>query len=136
MMPLMPVLLVVSLASAMIPVSACSCRCRRPRPCRVAVHYLGVSALIERNSTQQNYPLSGLFATRRSLLVDALTGVSPHGLKALLPVLAASPEGRIREVPSVLRERDAGVSKLSWRIIRADLLTLLPAMTRSGSNRC
>ena len=76
------------------------------------------------------YPLSGLFATHRSLLIEALAGVSPHGFKALLAVLSAVPGGRVREVPSVLRERYAGTSKLGWRVVGADLLTLF-SVTRS-----
>ncbi len=70
------------------------------------------------------HPLSGLFAARRGVLIEALTDVSPHGFKALLAVLTYHPDLRVKEVPSVLRSRAAGDSKLSWRVIRADLGTL------------
>ncbi len=58
-------------------------------------------------------PLSGFFAVRRSLVVDAAPKLSSVGFKILLDLIASSPHDvRIAELPYEFRCRHAGESKL------------------------
>ena len=64
------------------------------------------------HGTVMKHPLLGLFAIRRSLLIEALVGVSTPGFKALLAVLSVCATARVCEVLLVLWERYTGDSKL------------------------
>ena len=71
-----------------------------------------------------SFPQSGFFATRRSVLAEALEGMEPHGFKVLVAVLM-SRRLRATGVETVIRDRVAGESKLNWRTITSDTRLLL-----------
>jgi dolichol-phosphate mannosyltransferase len=63
-------------------------------------------------------PMSGLFAIRRDLVVEALPGLSQMGFKILLDLLMTSPAAlRVGEVPYTFRTREVGESKLDGTVI-------------------
>ncbi len=68
-------------------------------------------------------PLSGFFAVRRELFLEA--GKSATGFKVLLEVLARGGDGlRVREIPITFRDRTHGRSKMGFRVIRTYLAQL------------
>ena len=69
------------------------------------------------------FPQSGFFATRRSLLVEALERIGPYDSKPLTAVLMLRPLS-VSAIRTTLRSRMAGRSKVSWRIIASDALFL------------
>jgi dolichol-phosphate mannosyltransferase len=98
-------------------------------------------------------PLSGYFAARRALLDGTAVRLAPRGYKILLELLARAEGRRVREVPTVFRERSGGRSKLglrqglefmvqvlslfSFRLFRAGsgALRRLPAAFRTSTER-
>jgi len=70
------------------------------------------------------FPQSGFFGTHRLLLAEALQGLAPGGFKVLVALLM---HRRLRAtgVPTVIRDRTAGESKLNWRTITTDTRLLL-----------
>jgi dolichol-phosphate mannosyltransferase len=71
-------------------------------------------------------PMSGLFAIRREVLMDALPRLSNIGFKILLDLLAAtSVPLRVKEVPYTFRHRVAGESKLDSRVLQEYVVLLL-----------
>lgn len=58
-------------------------------------------------------PMSGFFATRRSVLPDLPT-VRPMGYKIALDLMVRG-RLRVREVPIAFRDRSVGDSKMNWR---------------------
>jgi dolichol-phosphate mannosyltransferase len=71
-------------------------------------------------------PMSGLFAIRREVLMDALPRLSNVGFKILLDILASvSRPLKVEEVPYTFRNRVAGESKLDSRVLQEYLVLLL-----------
>lgn len=70
------------------------------------------------------FPQSGFFGTRRRLLADALQGLRPDGFKVLIALLMHR-HLRATGVPTVIRDRTAGESKLNWHTIATDTRLLL-----------
>jgi dolichol-phosphate mannosyltransferase len=63
-------------------------------------------------------PLSGFFMCRRDVFESAVRGLSGHGFKILLDLLASSPRPvRIRELPFEFRARQHGESKLDTMVV-------------------
>jgi dolichol-phosphate mannosyltransferase len=63
-------------------------------------------------------PLTGFFAIRRDVVLDALPELSEIGFKILLDLIAAAkPRPRIVEIPFKFRERLHGESKLDNRVM-------------------
>lgn len=77
-----------------------------------------------RRTRALRFPQSGFFATRRSVVVEALEGMAPHGFKVLIAVLM-SRRLRATGVETLIRDRIAGESKLNWRTITSDTRLLL-----------
>jgi dolichol-phosphate mannosyltransferase len=76
--------------------------------------------------TNVSDPMSGLFAIRREVLVDALPRLSNVGFKILLDLLAStSGPIKVKEVPYTFRNRLAGESKLDARVLQEYLVLLL-----------
>ena len=70
------------------------------------------------------FPQSGYFGTRRLILARALEGVEPYCFKVLIALLM-SKRLRATGVPTVIRDRIAGESKLNWHTITSDTRLLL-----------
>ena len=70
------------------------------------------------------FPQSGFFGTRRLILVEALEGLAPHGFKVLVALLMHR-RLRVTGVHTVIRDRLAGESKLTWNTITTDTRLLL-----------
>ncbi len=81
------------------------------------------ATLLARPLTPVSDPMSGFFCFRRSLLVGAR--LEPEGYKILLEILARCDIARAVEVPYTFRDRRAGKSKLSGRVMRQYLSHLL-----------
>lgn len=63
-------------------------------------------------------PMSGLFAVRRDIIVDAVPNLSQMGFKILLDILMTDKSGlRVGEVPYTFRTREVGESKLDGTVI-------------------
>lgn len=63
-------------------------------------------------------PLTGFFAVRRDIVVDALPGLSELGFKILLDLITAGRgKFRVKELPFKFREREYGESKLDNRVM-------------------
>lgn len=76
--------------------------------------------------TRVSDPMSGFFAIRRDVLMDALPRLSNVGFKILLDLLAsASGTLKVKEVPYTFRNRLAGESKLDNRVAQEFLILLL-----------
>jgi dolichol-phosphate mannosyltransferase len=74
-------------------------------------------------------PMSGLFAIRREVLVDALPRLSNVGFKILLDLLASvSRPIKVAELPYTFRNRVAGESKLDNRVAQEYVVLLLEKM--------
>ncbi|GGA03741.1 glycosyltransferase [Dyella caseinilytica] len=70
-------------------------------------------------------PLSGCFAMTRDWYMQARSRLSGLGFKILIDVVASGPRlPRMAQIPTVLRARAGGASKLDTRVI-VDLITLL-----------
>jgi dolichol-phosphate mannosyltransferase len=70
--------------------------------------------------------MSGLFAIRREVLVDALPRLSNVGFKILLDVLASVTRPlKVAEIPYHFQDRVAGESKLDNRVVQEYLILLL-----------
>jgi dolichol-phosphate mannosyltransferase len=70
-------------------------------------------------------PMSGFFALRRDVLVDAVRNLSNIGFKILLDILAsASKPLRLKELPYEFRTRHAGESKLDSQAVWGYLMLL------------
>jgi dolichol-phosphate mannosyltransferase len=79
--------------------------------------------------TRVSDPMSGLFAIRREVLMDALPRLSNIGFKILLDLLAStSAPIRVKEVPYTFRNRVAGESKLDSRVLQEYVVLLLEKM--------
>ena len=74
------------------------------------------ATLLARPLTSVSDPMSGFFCFRRSLLRGAR--LEPEGYKILLEILARCDIARAVEVPYMFRDRRAGISKLSGRVMR------------------
>ena len=71
-------------------------------------------------------PMSGFFMTRREIFDAHVHELSLQGYKILLDVLASVKKPlKIREVPLVFRERNAGVSKLDFMILAEYVFLLI-----------
>lgn len=76
--------------------------------------------------TPANDPMSGFFAVRRDVLMDALPRMSNVGFKILLDLLAStSAPLKVKEVPYTFRTRVAGESKLDNRVAQEFFILLL-----------
>ena len=76
--------------------------------------------------TRVSDPMSGFFAIRRDVLMDALPRLSNVGFKILLDLLASSSGPlKVKEVPYTFRNRLAGESKLDNRVAQEFLILLL-----------
>lgn len=76
--------------------------------------------------TRVSDPMSGFFAIRRDVLMDALPRLSNVGFKILLDLLASSSAPlKVKEVPYTFRNRLAGESKLDNRVAQEFLILLL-----------
>ncbi len=63
-------------------------------------------------------PMSGFFAIRRSVFLEAAPRLSGAGFKVLLDIAASSPRPlRVAEVPYVFRQRTSGASKLNATVV-------------------
>ncbi len=81
-------------------------------------------------------PMSGFFAIRRGQFHRLAHTLRPRGYKALLEILARTPDARFAEVPYRFRPREAGTSKLGPGVILDLLLSLFEIRTgRSISPR-
>ena len=74
------------------------------------------ATLLARPLTSVSDPMSGFFCFRRSLLRGAR--LEPEGYKVLLEILARCEIARAVEVPYLFRDRRAGRSKLTGRVMR------------------
>lgn len=75
---------------------------------------------------QTTDPMSGFFMTRREIFDAHVHELSLQGYKILLDVLASVKKPlKIREVPLVFRERNAGVSKLDFMILAEYVFLLI-----------
>jgi dolichol-phosphate mannosyltransferase len=81
------------------------------------------ATLLARPLTPVHDPMSGFFCFRRSLVRGAR--LEPEGYKILLEILARCDIARAVEVPYIFRDRRAGRSKLSGRVMRQYLRHLL-----------
>ena len=70
------------------------------------------------------FPQSGFFATHRQCLVEALRAVRPFGYKALYALLMHR-KMRTVEIPTVLRRRVGGASRIRLKVITSDARLLL-----------
>jgi dolichol-phosphate mannosyltransferase len=78
---------------------------------RVSAVGTRLAALIVGRSVSD--PLSGFFAVRRGLLIDAAPYLSNLGFKLLVDLLASAPRSvRVAEIPYRFRTRTSGASKL------------------------
>src|SRR3546814_6916363 len=69
-------------------------------------------------------PMSGFFAIRREVLVDALPRLSNIGFKILMDLVSSVPKPlKVKEVPYTFRNRLAGESKLDSRVAQ-EFITL------------
>lgn len=94
---------------------------KRERISRVAT----VMARLAMKTTVSD-PMSGLFAIKREVLIDALPRLSNIGFKILLDLLAStSAPLRVKEVSYTFRNRVAGESKLDSRVLQEYLVLLL-----------
>lgn len=71
-------------------------------------------------------PMSGYFLLRREDFLCVRDRLNGQGFKILLEILANMPRARVAEVPYTFRNRVAGRTKLSWRII----LTYIAQLSR------
>lgn len=80
----------------------------RARISRMATKLAGMIA-----KTPLSDPMSGFFAVRRDVVLDAVPRISGIGYKILLDLVASSPRRlKVAEISYRFRNRDAGVSKL------------------------
>lgn len=94
-------------------------------PLRVVLSRLGVALAGLGLGVRLTDPLSGYFVMRRSLYARVRPRLSGVGFKILVDVVAsARPRPKVVELPTALRPRRGGVSKLDIRVI-ADLVALL-----------
>lgn len=70
------------------------------------------------------FPQSGFFGTHRTILEEALRGLAPNGFKVLIALLMHK-RLRATGVPTVIRDRLGGESKLNWSTITTDTRLLL-----------
>lgn len=79
-----------------------------------------------------NDPMSGFFATRRSVVEAAAPRLSGEGFKILLDIAASHPTPlRVTEVPFIFGTRLHGTSKMDNRVV-ADFLGLLISKATGG----
>src|SRR3546814_9005136 len=77
-------------------------------------------------------PMSGFFAIRREVLVEALPRLSNIGFKILMDMVASVPRPlKVKEVPYTFRVRVAGESKLDSRVAQDFIILLLEKLFRS-----
>src|SRR3546814_20521500 len=71
-------------------------------------------------------PMSGFFAIRREVLVDALPRLSNIGFKILMDLVAsASRPLKVKEIPYTFRNRLSGESKLDSRVAQEFIILFL-----------
>jgi dolichol-phosphate mannosyltransferase len=92
--------------------------------CRISAAGTRMAQVVVRREVSD--PLSGFFAVRRSLLIEAAPKLSSVGFKVLLDLIASAPRDvRIAELPYRFRCRQAGTSKLDATVSIEFLLLLL-----------
>ena len=92
---------------------------------RASVSQMGTKLAKAVLGTEISDPMSGFFAIRRSVLMEALPNLSTIGYKILLDLVVSSPNRlEIREVPYTFRPRLVGDSKLDSAIL-AEFAVLL-----------
>lgn len=80
---------------------------------------------------QLSDPMSGFFAIRREVLVDALPRLSNIGFKILLDLVSSVPRPlKAKEVPYTFRNRLAGESKLDSRVAQEFIVLFLEKLFR------
>lgn len=98
-------------------------------PSRERISRLATWLASKVTKTPLHDPMSGFFAIRRDVLIDALPRMSNIGFKILLDLVAsASRPLRITEIPYTFGTRLTGESKLDNRVAQEFLILLLEKM--------
>jgi dolichol-phosphate mannosyltransferase len=101
-------------------------------PARQKLSNLGAWFFRQVAGVKVSDPMSGFFMTRREIVGDYASRLSPDGFKILVDlILCANGALKIAEIPFVFRKREAGESKLS-PIVGFDFLGLVAHHASGG----